>query len=87
MTLLELQKRINEVVAENERRGWAERNNNQVIVEVARPGKRRRRYFPIEYVSGAQLGLSRAFSAPGDYAPIVVNEEREIKLLPKPKEL
>lgn len=58
MTLKKLQARVNEIIAENERRGWSDRNDLPVIVRVQRrtPTNRvRNRFIPIQYMSSAQL--------------------------------
>lgn len=59
MTLYELQKRINEVVTENEKRGWLERNNMPVAVELARTkthyGRTITDVIPMGYLMSAQL--------------------------------
>jgi hypothetical protein len=61
MTLLELQKRVAAVIAENDARGWNDRNHMPLGMELRRYGKKRangRRslryeYAPIEYLSSS----------------------------------
>lgn len=62
MTLLELQKRVNDLVAENESRGWPERNSLRLAVEVRRntPSGRsgKSAYYPCEYLSSCAHTLT-----------------------------
>jgi hypothetical protein len=59
MTLRELQKRINNIVATLEAEGRGERLDLPVHVSV-RVTPRRNIYVPLEYVSGAELGYKDA---------------------------
>jgi len=45
MTLLELQRRVNDIIAENDRRGWPERNDMPIVIEYRRDTKRFLRHF------------------------------------------
>lgn len=60
MTLKQLQKRVNEIVAQNEAR-WPERNELPVLLDMGRKMKtprRKHRYFPAEFLMGAQTTVA-----------------------------
>lgn len=62
LTLTALRDRLDEMIAENDRRGWSERNQTPVVVEIPQPktstGRLRdSEYVPIMYGSGSLHGL------------------------------
>lgn len=60
LSLRKLAERLNEIVAENEQRGWSARNDSPVVLELLREGKTRMlrsRFFPIDHASSALLTL------------------------------
>lgn len=61
MTLKQLAKRLADIVAENDKHGWSERNDLPALVRISRQGGGRRKqdhfYTEITYVDSSQLGL------------------------------
>jgi hypothetical protein len=76
MTLRDLQKRINEVVAENNAR-WPERNELPVLIEVSRRCGRghKSRFFPAEFLMGSMYTVAQQHFG----CSITTKEEIEIK--------
>lgn len=56
MTLVELRDRLTDIIEDNEKHEWAERNNSRVVVRH-RATKRKVEYRPIRYACSAWLGL------------------------------
>ena len=56
MTIVELRDRLTQIIEDNEKRGWGERNTSRVMVEHE-VGKRVTEYLPVKYAHGAWYGL------------------------------
>ena len=57
MTIVELRNRLTDIIEENERRGWAERNDSDMTVNI-QMSKRIYEHRKIKYASSAWIGLS-----------------------------
>jgi hypothetical protein len=65
-TLKELAARLNSIIAENEARGWSERNDLPVVIEVSPLPRQPRQHFKsakmyyVDYASSAMTGFTDA---------------------------
>jgi hypothetical protein len=79
MTLKELHKRLGVIIFENEARGWSDRNDQTVIIEITPPSSRKRsrrsRYLKLQYASSATMGI-----AGQQYMSISARSDDEIPL-------
>lgn len=67
MTLIQLRDRLNEIVAENEKSGWQDRNDLEVLIEIYRGPRAADWYVPVRFASSAwlTLGSARPLNNPG----------------------
>lgn len=59
MNLIELRDRLSEIIEQNSKNGWDDRNTQEVVCSVERrtpTGRHRARRFPILYASSALVG-------------------------------
>ena len=56
MTIVELRDRLTQIIEDNEKRGWAERNTSEVVASVQK-SPRRVEYRGIQYALGSWLGI------------------------------
>ena len=63
MTVRQMAKRLNAILEENKSRGWDERNDLPVLVEIKRNGKNSSRYLrshfytKVDFACGSKMGL------------------------------
>jgi len=60
MSLVELRDRLSDIIAENDRRGWSERNDLPVYVQIERSKPNRsveNHYVPIQYALGSMCRM------------------------------
>lgn len=78
MNLIELRDRLSEIIEENSKNGWADRNQQQVVCSVERrtpTGRHRSRRFPILYASSALVGDQKSRR----FFELIVKESNEYK--------
>jgi hypothetical protein len=79
-TLRQLAERLNAIIAENDSRGWSERNDLPAMVQIIRhtPTRRvRNTYFEVSYVSSAQHTIGGRSFCGG----VTVSDENQIEVL------
>jgi hypothetical protein len=79
-SLTELHARLGAMIEENNRRGWQERNELPAYIQINQEGRRSPHYFPVAFVSSAQLGFSDNEGEPLKSACVIeTHEARGIK--------
>jgi hypothetical protein len=56
MNIIEARDRLTAIIEENERRGWANRNESELVIQV-KVSKRRRDYYAITHAGSSWVGL------------------------------
>lgn len=77
MTLRELHARLGAIIAEHEARGWAERNDQTVILSVRRKtttGRLKSNHFPIKYAAAGSFSVGDG----NQYTQLIAFEEAEV---------